>query len=281
MTRTAVPWLTMTAGALLLAGCTSHAPPEGVFRQVELGHHFAGNAPVEATFVLVNGGTGDTLIFNSHRAAQRFLPASTFKIANTLIALETGVATGIDFTIAYDSLRDHRNGFWSAGWSRDHNLESAFRNSVYWYYQEIARRVGEARMREYLRRFDYGNQDIGGGLDRFWLHGDLRISALEQVGFLQRLHAGDLGVSKRSTDLLKDIMVLEHTDAYTLRGKTGTADVTATRELGWLVGSLERGSEVWYYALNMEGEEVWERWGNPTARRDLVLAILRELGVVP
>ena len=75
--------------------------------------------------------------------------------------------------------------------------------------------------------------------------------------------------------------MLEEGPGWVLRGKTGTADVTATRELLWLVGSVERGGRTWYYALNLEGEEAWERWGQPDARRRLVLALLRELGVLP
>jgi beta-lactamase class D len=286
MRKTNIPFALLSIPLLCLGACSAGPSGDPLTEadsvwEVNLSHLFEGGEPVEATFVLVNGMTGETVRHNPIRAAERFVPASTFKIPNSLIALETGVATGPDFTIPYDSLRMRRDGFWAAEWSRDHTLRSAFQNSVYWYYQEIARRVGEPRMIEYLARFDYGNQDIGGGLDRFWLEGDLRISPNEQVRFLQDLHEGRLGVSDRSTALLKEIMVLETSPAYTLSGKTGTADVTPTRELAWLVGYVEREDLVWYYALNMEGEEVWERWGQPAARRALVLAILRELGVVP
>lgn len=136
-------------------------------------------------------------------------------------------------------------------------------------------------MAEYLERFGYGNQSMAGGLDRFWLEGGLRVSPDEQVRFIQRMYEGELEVSERSIEILKSIMVLERGPDYTLSGKTGTADVTPTRELAWLVGYVERGGDVWYFALNMEGEEVWERWGSPTARRALVSEILAELGVLP
>lgn len=173
------------------------------------------------------------------------------------------------------------DGFWTPEWSRDHTLRSAFQNSVYWYYQETARRIGEARMAGYLERFSYGNQSMDGGIDRFWLEGGLRISPDEQVRFIQRMYEGRLGISDRSIGILKSMMVLEEGPDHTLSGKTGTADITPTRELAWLVGCVERGGDVWYFALNMEGEEVWERWGDPTARRRLVSEILGELGVLP
>ena len=136
-------------------------------------------------------------------------------------------------------------------------------------------------MADYLARFDYGNRSMGGGLDRFWLEGDLRISADEQVRFLERMHEGELGISPRSTGIVERLMVLEEGPGWVLGGKTGTADVTPTRELAWLVGYLRRDDAIWYYALNVEGEEVWERWGQPDARRKLVLDLLRELGALP
>ena len=37
--------------------------------------------------------------------------------------------------------------------------------------------------KEYLTRIQYGNADPSGGVDRFWLDGALRISAMEQVDF--------------------------------------------------------------------------------------------------
>jgi beta-lactamase class D len=279
------------AAALVLGGCAPGPQREavpagepqvaGVAEELDLAGFFEGIDPRDATFVLLDGATGALARYNPDRAAERFLPASTFKIPNSLIALETGVASGAEFTIAYDSARVRTPGFWIADWSRDHTLRSAFRGSVVWYYRELARRIGEERMREYLDRFEYGNRSIEGGLDRFWLQGGLRVSPDEQVRFLQRLYAGELGVSARSAEILKEIMLLEETPEYRLSGKTGTADLTPTRELAWLVGTVEREGNVWFYALNMEGEEVWERWGPPLVRRQLVIDILRSVGVLP
>ena len=155
------------------------------------------------------------------------------------------------------------------------------RNSVYWYYQELARAIGAERMQRYLRRFNYGNQSMGGGVDRFWLHGDLRISPDEQVQFLRRMYRGELGLTDRSTQIVKDILVLEDTPEYRLSGKTGTADVTPTRELAWLVGYVERDDNTWLYVLNMEGEQVWEQWGPHSARIALLHSLLRETNVIP
>lgn len=247
----------------------------GVFtREVDLSSLFAGStAPVEAAFVLLNGRTGESTVYNPDRARQRYRPASTFKIPNTLIALETGVVPDVGFTLPFDPALVPEQGFFASSWKRDHDLRSAFRNSVYWYYQEVARRIGPKRMAEWLDRFDYGNQSVGGGLDQFWLRGDLRISPLEQVNFLRRLHQRQVPVSDRSWEILKEIMLLEETPAYRLYGKTGSSDVTPTRENGWLVGFVEIERTPYFYALNMEGESVWEDWP-PASRMELVKEML-------
>lgn len=250
-------------------------------REVDLSRFFEGIDPDDAAFVLLNGETGDVIRHNPKRAQQRFIPASTYKIPNSLIALETGVASGPDHLIRWDSTAPRGPGFWAPVWSKDHTLGSAIDNSVYWYYQTLARDVGTERMQRYLRQFDYGNRSTGGGIDRFWLHGDLRISPDEQVRFLRRMYDGDLGVSERSTAIVKDIILLEETPEYRLSGKTGTADVTPTRELAWLVGYVEREGAPWFFALNMEGERVWEQWGSRAARLSLVRSLLRELAVIP
>lgn len=257
------------------------AAPPSAHREdvVDLARFFA-SAEAAGTFVVVDRQAGRTLRHDPERARTRFLPASTFKIPNSLIALETGVASGADFPLAWDSKAVPRQPYWPDAWAQDHTLQSAFRSSVVWYYQELARRIGPERMQRYVRQFDYGNQDISGGQDMFWLKGGLRISADEQVAFLQRLYDGKLGVSERSTAIMKEIMILEDTPAYRLSGKTGTADVTETKELGWLVGYLERGKDVYFYALNMEGERVWEEWP-PAKRAALVREILTELGLIP
>ena len=271
---------------LLLSAC---APPEEhptnpppaadtAFTEVNLDSFFV---DIEGTFVVRNAQTGETSIYNPERARTRFLPASTFKIPNSLIALETGVASGPDFALPWDSTTVPPQAWWPESWQQpEQTLRSAFQNSVVWYYQELARRIGEERMAAYVAQFDYGNEDISGGIDQFWLNGDLRISPMEQVTFLQRFYNGNLGVSDSTTAIVKNIMLLEETPAYRLAGKTGTAELTETRELAWLVGFVERGEHVHLYALNIEGETVWEEWP-PQQRTNLVRQILQALAVLP
>ena len=133
--------------------------------------HLAG---VTGTFVMLDAAANRYVRLNPARAAQRFPPCSTFKIPNTLIALQSGVAADANHFVKYDPALKLEGQGPTGAWGRDHTLRSAFANSVVWYYQEIARRVGDARMSAFLRQFDYGDRDMSGGLDRFWL-GTLRI----------------------------------------------------------------------------------------------------------
>jgi beta-lactamase class D len=253
------------------AAAGAHATPDAT---PDLAHHFG---DITGTFVLLDGATSRTVRHNAERARTRFLPASTFKIPNTLIALETGVAAGPDHALAWDSVRAPRQGWWPAVWARDHTLATALPASVVWYYQELARRIGGERMTDYLNRFGYGNRDIGGGIDQFWLTGELRISADEQVDFLRRFHNGELGVSERSARIVRELIVLEEAAEYRLSGKTGWAGLDSDAEdVGWLVGYLERGGDVHFFAMNI----VIRSNEDAAARLRITRSILTELGLM-
>ncbi|MDQ9171680.1 penicillin-binding transpeptidase domain-containing protein [Oxalobacteraceae bacterium R-40] len=192
---------------------------------------------LKGSFVLFDAQSGRTTCHDSERARTRYLPASTFKIPNTLIALETGVASGAEFQLQWDRKAVPPQPWWPPAWSQDHTLRSALKQSVVWYYKELARRTGQERMQSYVDKFDYGNRDISGGIDSFWLSGRLQISAEEQINFLDRFYSGQLGVSERTTNLTKEMLVLEDTPSYRLSGKTGWAALgeTGTQTAGWSV----------------------------------------------
>jgi beta-lactamase class D len=268
---------------LSLAACTSAPPPALpevpaalAEETVDLSAHFAGLEG--ATFVLLDPVGGRLLRHDPARSREGFLPASTFKIANALVALDAGVPP--DSAIARDPALAPREAWWPEAWLLPrHTLASAFQPSVVWYYQALARQTGEDRLAEALRQWGYGNADTSGGVDLFWLTGGLRISAEEQVEFLRRLYAGELPFSAEAAGTVRALMVLEEGEGYRLSGKTGTARLGNGRLLGWLVGAVERGGVVYPFALNVEGpsEAVWG-WGNRTERAK---AILSELGVLP
>ncbi len=275
---TLLPFLWMMT---LLAGCSAgRATPTAAsptlpptpfsVEMPELAEFFQGNT---GAFVLFNRNDDRFIRYNPERCSTAFLPASTFKILNSLIGLETGVIQDENFKIKWDG-----TPYDVPSWNQDQTLKTAIQNSVVWYYQEVARRIGPESMQHYVELTDYGNNDTSGKIDTFWLEGALRISADQQVDFLRRFYQNELPFSTRSTDIVRQILVLEQTDAYTFSGKTGSVQRTAIFT-GWFVGYLERDDNVYFFATNLESKNV-DGFANGAAALKITRDILTELGLL-
>ncbi len=203
---------------------------------------FYDNHKVTGCLIIYDLNTNKYQVYNKARGKDEFLPASTFKILNSLIALEAGVIKDENEIIPWDSVKRQYDK-----WNMDQTLRTAIKYSAVWAYQELARRIGEERMQYFVDTVKYGNGNIGGGIDHFWLDGDLRITPFEQVEFLKRLYSDSLPFSKRNLDIVKDIMINDKGDNYILRGKTGWAGST-----GWYVGYLEANKDTYFFANNIE-----------------------------
>lgn len=199
-------------------------------------------AGVEGVTVVYDLRTGRTVTNDPVRAKTRFVPASTFKIMNSLIAFETGVAADENEFMKWDGVKRRVES-----WNRDMTLRDAMRVSAVWYYQEIARRIGAGRMQEWIDRTGYGNREIGSKIDQFWLEGPLRISPVEQIDFLVRLYRDELPFSKRSMKRVRDIVPAEGA----IRGKTGWAD-SYDPDIGWYVGWMEADGTTYFFATNVD-----------------------------
>jgi beta-lactamase class D len=223
-------------------------------------------------FVLYDLKNHQYIRYQPERCSERLLPASTFKIVNSLIALETAVIPDENYVIQWDGTQHE-----IAAWNQDHTLRTATQHSVVWYYQELARRIGKERMQAYIEAVGYGNQDIGGPIDAFWLIGDLRISADEQLELLKRLYRGDLPFSERSIEIVEEILILEKTDAYRLSGKTGSGQVQDLY-IGWFVGYVEAQQDVYFFATNIQGTSPQAK--GPKAK-EITVNILQDLELLP
>ncbi|MCX9155675.1 class D beta-lactamase [Niveibacterium sp. 24ML] len=236
-----------------------------------LNRHFK-QAGLVGTIVVFDDASGAWAASDSARAYARYLPASTFKIPNTLIALESGVVADEQAVFKWDGKRRFLDA-----WNQDQTLQSAFQVSAVWTYQEIARKVGAPAMQQYLWAFRYGNARPTPKLDSFWLDGDLRISAVEQIEFLRRFNEGALPLSPRTTAIARRIMLREEADGLRLFYKTGWAD-DAKPPIGWFVGWLERPAGKVYFALNMDMPKGMEQ---APLREKIARAVLNELGYLP
>jgi beta-lactamase class D len=207
------------------------------------------------------------------RSGEAKLPASTFKIPNSLIALETGVVEDPDKDVfKWDGVKRPIEA-----WNKDHTMRSAIAASAVPVYQEIARRIGQERMQKYVDLFEYGNRDIGGGIDQFWLTGNLRIDPVQQVDFVDRLRRGVLPISQRSQELVRDILPVTKVGDAVIRAKSGLLGAERGEpSLGWMVGWAEKGDAHTVFALNMDCNE--QR--HIADRMTLTQACLRDIGAI-
>ena len=230
-------------------------------------------------FVSLDLRTGERFRVNPEGCTTRFAPFSTFKIPSSLIGLETGAVKDPDEKWQWDAAkypppRPSPGAEYLLAWQQDQTLRTALSRSIVWYFREVATRVGEPRMKQWLATFEYGNQDVSGGLDRFWLGGSLRISPDEQVEFLARLQRGKFPVARRNLDLIQEVLTQESGAGYRLIAKTGSSSDGE----GWLVGWVESTGGGCAFALHLNAPSYEEM---ARVRSGLARDFLRQAGCMP
>lgn len=234
----------MGGGMLGLVGGVGTASASGRVVRDDLVALFRAEG-VEGTMVVVDAASGQETVIGA-RADERRVPASTYKIVNSLIALETGV------------VRDENEILPFGGgpqpyptWAKDQSMREAIAVSAVPIYQEVARRIGLERQREWLARLDYGNRDPGTVVDRFWLDGPLAISPAEQARFAAKLARGQLPMSARAQAIVRDILRIEASDGRSLHAKTGVC-ASCRPMVGWWTGWVERSARATAFSLALD-----------------------------
>lgn len=203
------------------------------------------------------------------------LPASTYKIPNSIIALETGV-------IENDSTLFEWDGQPRAVsiWEQDLNFRQAFHFSCVPCYQDIARRIGSDRMNHQLHKLVYGTMKVDTtNIDMFWLEGESAISQFQQIDFLKRFYEKKLPISERTYSIMKNLMVIEENDNYTLSGKTGWS-ISNNINNGWFVGFVETEKGIYFFASNVEPKGKFDQDSFILARKEVVLKALKQLEII-
>ena len=230
--------------------------------------------------------TGSILIYDAEKdqyyandfswASRGNLPASTFKIPNSIIALETGVVKNEDTLFKWDGRKRALKA-----WEQDLTLRDAFHESCVPCYQDVARRIGLRSMKEYVGLFKYGAMRFDSNdLDSFWLVGDSRINQFQQIGFLRRFNASQLPISIRTQVIMDKMMIIDQHDDYTLSGKTGWTNSEGI-DNGWYVGYVEKGKKVYFFATNVEPKEGFNMDFFPSIRKEVTHRALQSLNVMP
>ncbi len=180
---------------------------------------------------------------------ERFIPASTFKILSAQAALQSGVVASKDTLLKWDGIVRGRKET-----NRDLDLTTAFRISSVPHFQALVREIGPTRMQGFVDSIPYGNQDISGGIDQFWLTGNLRISPREQIEFLLRLYQNDLPFEQTVMDSVKSMMLSPTNEQTHYSAKTGWAVLPENRNIGWWVGWAEREGKLLFFATVLDSK---------------------------
>jgi beta-lactamase class D len=204
------------------------------------------------------------------------LPASTFKVINTLIALETGVVADEQEIIKWPGKTDTVKYGYRPDIYHDMSLKEAFKLSAGWVYVELAKRIGKDRYQQFLSKSNYGNADISINDPDFWNFGKLAISPANQIQILIGVYQESLPFSKKSFQILKEVMKEEQTEHYTLRGKTGwTRD--GGKDTGWWIGYVERKDNVFFFATRLIKDRNSNNADFAKCRKEITKTVLKQL----
>jgi beta-lactamase class D len=198
----------------------------------------------ETCTIVADAATGHVLVQRGDCATQ-VTPASTFKIAISLMGYDAGFLKD-----QHAPELPYREGYvdWRENWKQPHDPASWMRDSVVWYSQQVTTALGMPRLQAYVKQFGYGNADLSGdaehdGLTLSWIGSSLKISPLEQVGFLRKLVNRQLGVSAAAYDMTARLVAYQRIGGWDVSGKTGSSS-----GYGWYVGWAAQGKRTLVFA---------------------------------
>ncbi|MFC6098957.1 penicillin-binding transpeptidase domain-containing protein [Olivibacter domesticus] len=233
----------------------------------------------DGSITIYNYNTGKWIVSDSTDSHVASLPASTFKILNTLIILETEIIKDENEIIKWPGSTDTTKYGYRPDIYHDMSLKEAFHLSAGWVYRELAKEVGKERYRDYLKRCNYGNGDVSTPDPDFWNYGNFEISPVNQIEILKGVYEETLPFSKRSIQILKQMMIEEKTPIYTLRAKTGwTKD--GGKDTGWWVGYIEKKDNVYFFATRLVKERTITNPNFNKCRKSITKEILRSLKIL-
>jgi beta-lactamase class D len=257
--------------AFYLASCS----PNNVTEDNSFKKYFD-SANVTGCFGLFDNGQGNFTIYNLARFKDSvYLPASTFKIINSLIGIETGRIINENMVIKWDGVTRS-----VAAWNKDLTMKEAFKISAVPYYQEVARRIGKDTMQRWLDTLGYGQRygkfTIKNNLDTFWLDNSLKVTADEELGVVKKLYFDQLPFFTGTHKIVRNLMLQENNANYKLSYKTGLGFLENGNALGWIVGWIEENNHPYFFVLQVESAD--HNFDMKPVRISILKSILKQMG---
>lgn len=203
----------------------------------------------EGSYVLYDLENDIWSIHDMERATLQVAPNSTYKIYDALFGLEEGVITPDSSLITWN----HEEYPFEA-WNTDQTLQSAMSNSVNWYFQALDQQLGVSALNSYIQRIGYGNEMISGDLSSYWLESSLKISPIEQVELLTKLHNNSFDFDLENVNAVKDAICLSSSETGSFYGKTGTGRINEQDINGWFIGYIETTDNTYFFATNISAD---------------------------
>ena len=266
--------------AVLLAGLApalfSHASEDEHYQwsasgqnifSIDMAEYFDG---YDGSFVLYDLNNNRWSIYNEEQASVRVSPDSTYKIYDALFALEEGIISPDASGLAWDGTL-----YPFESWNQDQTLASALSVSANWYFQELDRQMGTDVIRSRIREIGYGNENISGSPDSYWMESGLKISPIEQVKLLTDLYRNTFDFAPENIRAVKDSLRLSASPAGTLYGKTGTGQVDGQNVNGWFVGFTETADNTYFFAVNIHAESN----ASGSSAAEIALDVLDEMDI--
>lgn len=234
------------------------------------------NCNVEGSIVIYDNKKGQWILSDTINAKRLTLPASTFKIINLLIALETKTISSENEVIKWPGSTDTIKYGFRPEIYHDMTVKKAFEVSAGWVFVELAKKIGKENYKRYLTSCKYGNLNLSEKDDDFWNYGSFAISPINQVEFLKKLYEGKLPFTKRNIEIVKKVMISEQDADYTIHSKTGW-----TREhgmnTGWWVGYIETKDGVYFFATRLLQDRKHNSSNFGNCRKEITKSIFKDL----
>lgn len=240
---------------------------EPIMETVDYSNEFKG---IKGCAIIYSGPEDKYTVYNKEMIDRQISPLSTFKIVSTLMGLKYGVIIDEHSTMHYSG-----NQYPIDAWNGKLSLKEAFQSSCIWYFRQVIDAVGQDAVQEELKALHYGNGDVSEwaganvnpmeDLNGFWLGSSLKISPMEQTQILRNIFEGSSQFSQSQIEILKEVMLFDTCNGYSLYGKTGSG----INGEAWYVGMAEKEDEREYFAVYLEDEKNKEQVKGSLAREIL------------
>lgn len=235
---------------------------------------------VTGALVIYDNARQRWILSDTVATQQATLPASTFKVINLLIALETKTIPDENHIVSWPGSTDTAKYGYRPDIYHDISVKEAFEVSAGWAFVELAKKIGRANYKRYLTACGYGNVNLSQQDADFWNFGAFAISPQDQVAFLKKVYDGNLPFSKRNLDILKKIMVTETNPGYTIRSKTGWTRDSGINT-GWWMGYVTTKDNVYFFATRLLQDRKNNQASFGSCRKEITLSVFRDLKIIP